>query len=1149
MSDKKHPEQPGEPRQPDQNIDPQAGRPAGDDSSRAAADGTSLPDLSELDPDRMGRDEDEDEGGRGGVGGALEWITKNSVAANILMIILIAGGLFMARDIKQEVFPEFDLDLVLVNVPYPGASPEEVETGVLLAVEESIRGLDGIKKVTSTAAEGMGTTVVELMSDTDADQALNDIKASIDRITSFPQDIEEPQVQLPRFKSQVLALILYGDESEMTLKDLAEQTREQLLNDHRITVVEIGGVRPREVSIEVSQEQLRRYGLTLDEIAGIVRQSSIELPGGALKTSSGEVLLRTAERRDSGAEFEAVELLSAPDGSTVYLSDIATIHDGFAETDQEARFDGKRAVMLKVFRVGDETPIDVSEAVHDYIDDNRELLPPGIDLAVWADQSSFYKERRDLLYRNALIGLVLVLLVLGLFLEVKLAFWVTMGIPISFIGSLLFLPVTHVSLNMISMFAFILVLGMVVDDAIIVGEAIYRWREDGLSRMDAAIRGVKEVSVPVFFAIITTIVAYSPMLFVPGVMGKFFWVIPVVVILVLLMSLVESLLILPAHLAHSKQSSKKGVFGFISHQQERFSRLLHLQIRRVYIPVVTAAVRRRYLTAALGVAVFVVTIGLMASGRVETEFFPSVDTDDVTLQVEMPFGTAIERTREVHDHVLDALYKTYEDFGGEERYSRGIIAYLGSVDNIPRTVGSQTQVGSHLVEISTFMIPSDQRSFIAKDLERAWRGHIGEIPGVERVKFMASTGPSTGVPINLELSHSDLDLLRAAADDLAAELAKFAGTYDIDDGFADGKPQLDLELTAEGRSLGLTETELARQIRSAFFGAEALRQQRGRDEVRVYVRLPRDERDSEFNIEELIIRTPSGGEIPLARAAHIKRGQSYTSIRRIDGRRAVAVTAAVDDAIANADKINAELESEVLPAWRARFPTVNQVAGGETRDQQQTMGSLMWGLLAVVLIIYALLAVVFRSYMQPAAVLVAIPFGVVGAVLGHLLMGYKVSMMSMMGIVALSGVVVNDSLILIVAINTFRANGMSLGDAVIAGGAVRFRPIVLTSLTTFFGLAPMILETSVQARFLIPMAVSLGFGIIFATVITLVLVPAVYMILESCRRVLGNRLVILLLLFLPPISILAPMLFLFGVKEPIHAGEEDPDEIVPTPHA
>ncbi|GAB4569055.1 MAG: efflux RND transporter permease subunit [Haliangiales bacterium] len=1149
MSDTKHPEQPGEPTRPDQNIDPQAGRADGEGSSQAAAGGSHLPDFSALDPDRMGRDEGGGGGGGGGVNGMLEWITKNSVAANILMIIFIAGGLFMARDIKQEVFPEFDLDLVLVTVPYPGASPEEVETGVLLAVEESIRGLDGVKKVTSSAAEGVGSTVVELMRDANPDQALNDIKAGIDRITSFPQDIEEPQVQLPRLKNQVLALVLYGDESEMALKDLAEQARDQLLNDDRITVVEIGGVRAREVSIEVPQEQLRRYGLTLDQIAGIVRQSSIELPGGGLKTSSGEVLLRTAERRDSGAEFEAIELLSEPDGSTVYLGDIATVQDGFAETDQETRFDGKRAVTLQVFRVGDETPIDVSEAVHEYIDNNRELLPPGIEMAVWVDQSSFYKQRRDLLYRNALIGLVLVLLVLGLFLEVKLAFWVTMGIPISFIGSLLFLPVTDVSLNMISLFAFILVLGMVVDDAIIVGEAIYRWREDGLPRMEAAIRGVKEVSVPVFFAIVTTVVAYTPMLFVPGVMGKFFRVIPMVVILVLIMSLVESLLILPAHLAHSKRSSNKGFFGFISHQQERFSRLLQAQIQRVYIPVVVAAVRRRYLTATIGVAVLAVTVGLMASGRVETEFFPSVDTDVVTLQIEMPYGTAIERTREVHDHVLEGLYKTYEDFGGKDRYSRGIIAYLASADNIARAPGAQPATGSHLIEISTNMVSSDQRSFIAKDVERTWRGYIGEIPGVERIKFIATTGPSSGVPINIEISHPNLELLRTAAEDLAAELSKFAGTYDIDDGFTDGKPQLDLELTAEGRSLGLTETDLARQIRSAFFGAEALRQQRGRDEVRVYVRLPRDERDSEFNIEELIIRTPAGGEIPLARAAHIERGQSYTSIRRIDGRRAVSVTAGVDDAIANADKIKAEIDSDVLPAWEARYPTVTHAAGGEARDQQQTMGSLMWGLLAAVLVIYALLAVVFRSYMQPAAVLVAIPFGVVGAVLGHLIMGFKVSLMSMMGIVALSGVVVNDSLILIVAINTFRANGMSLSDAVVAGGAVRFRPIVLTSLTTFFGLAPMILETSVQARFLIPMAVSLGFGIIFATVITLVLVPAAYMILESCRRVLGNRLVILLLLFLPPISILAPMLFLFGVKEPIHAGEQDPDEIVPTPHA
>ncbi|ACY18818.1 efflux RND transporter permease subunit [Haliangium ochraceum] len=1083
---------------------------------------TNTPNFAELDPDRV--DYEEEPRGKFGAG-ALAWMAKNSVAANVLMFVLLIGGAIVSTSLKQEVFPEFDLDIILVNVPYPGASPEEVEKGVGLAVEEAVRGLTGIKQVTTTASEGMATVVVELLRDSNPDQLLNEIKASVDRITSFPEDAEEPTVFMARIQNLVLSLVFYGDLDEKALRAIAERARDQLLQDERVTVVELGGVRDLEISIEVPQENLRRYGLTLEQIAGRVRQASIELPGGGLKTSSGEVLVRTAERRDSGVEFEQIELLSQPDGSTVYLGDVAEVIDGFTESDQETRYNGKRAVLLQIFRVGEQTPIEVSDAAKDYISTHRSALPPGVDVDIWADQSTFYKARRDLLFKNAAIGLVLVLLILGIFLEVHLAFWVTMGIPISFIGALLFLPMTDVSINMISLFAFILVLGMVVDDAIIVGETVYRCREEGLSRMDAAVRGVREVAVPVTFAIITTIIAYVPLLIVPGVMGKFFRVIPMVVIVCLLMSLVESLLILPAHLAHSS-SSHSGVFGFVHRQQQRFSQFLTHHIQRFYVPTVTWAVRWRGLTAIIGVAVLAITIAMVATGRVETEFFPSVESDVINVQVEMPFGTAIERTTAVQKQLEATLDQTLDELGNRDTSVVGILSQLGTNGSMQNGPGQNIQAGSHMSEISVFLVPSDERSYQSNEVIRLWRNKLGEVPGVERISFSASTGPGADAPINIELSHIDLDVLYAASSALAGRLSDFAGTFDVNDGFSEGKPQLDLELTAEGRALGLTETDLARQIRAAFFGAEAVRQQRGRDEIRTYVRLPRSERESEYNIEEMIVRTPEGGELPLARAAHISRGRSYTSIRRIDGRRAVSVTADVDDTVSNANKILGEVTAQVLPELLREFPGLTYQFGGDTRDQQDSLGSLMIGLVGAVLAIFALLAIVFRSYLHPIAVITAIPFGFVGAVIGHLLLGFKISLMSAMGIVALAGVVVNDSLILIVAINRFREMGMTLQDAVVAGGAVRFRPIILTSLTTFFGLAPMILETSVQARFLIPMALSLGFGIIFATVITLLLVPAVYMIIESARYYLGNRWVLILLgpLGLP--------LILFGLSEP-----------------
>lgn len=1054
-------------------------------------------------PDKLAPEADAHAGKKalGAASGLLAWMTKNSVAANILMFFLLIFGAMRTCDMKKEVFPEFQIDQIFINVAYPGASPEEVEQGVILAIEENIRGIDGIKDIRSTASENIGVVTVSLLLGTDTSQALNDIKAAVDRVTSFPEDIERPVVFLPSFRNQVLSLAVYGDHDPRSLKAIAERVRLELLQDPNISVVEVSGLPALEISIEISQDNLRRYGLTIDEVAGIVKQASIELPGGVVKAKGGEILLRTTERRETGEEFADIIVRALPDGSKVRLGDIADIKDGFAETDQLATFNGKRAVMLNIFRVGKQTPVQVSDAIYKYMDEQGHKLPPGVDLGVWVDTSEWYEGRMDLLYRNAWLGLVLVLIILGLFLEMKLAFWVTMGIPISFIGALVYIGSTDVSINMLSMFAFIVVLGMVVDDAIVVGEVVYAKREQGMPRLQAAIAGVKEVAGPVTFAIITTVMAYMPMLFVPGIMGKFFRVIPIVVITVLLMSLVESLLILPAHLAHSSPTGRRGIFGFISRGQQRVSRWLTRSIQYFYIPVITAAAKRRYLTLCASLAIFIGSIGIIAGGRIDFVFFPQVEGDFIIVETQMPYGTSIERTRQVQNHIQNQALEVMDRHGGA-RIKRAMFSNLGAAGLTRNDPGRPATGGTHLCEVAIYLVPMDDRSVTTEQFVREWREAVGDVPGVERMTFTFGTGP-TSKAIDIELRHTDMNRLNEAAAELGGRLREFAGVYDINDGLEDGKQQIDLELRPEARALGLNELMLARQIRSAFFGAEAVRQQRGRDEQRVYVRLPREERESEYNIEELIIRTPLGTEIPLSQAAIVNRGVSYTSIRRINGARAISITAEVDTAVNNGNQIMDEITRDVKPGFLRKYPGLEFGFGSGAMDERESMSALGNGFLIALVGMYALLAVAFKSYVQPIVVLLAIPFGIVGAIFGHLLLGFDMSMMSMMGAVALSGVVINDSLILIVAVNRLREAGHSALDAIIEGSTMRFRPILLTSLTTFFGLAPMLLETSVQARFLIPMAISLAFGVMFATFITLLLVPAAYLIVDDVKERLG----------------------------------------------
>ncbi|MFW6197740.1 MAG: efflux RND transporter permease subunit, partial [Myxococcota bacterium] len=773
---------------------------------------TSPPRHSIRDPEH-----DRDDAEAGEARGVLAWFAKNAVAANVVMAVLILGGLVMllSGNIKQEVFPEVDLDMVLVQVPYPGASPEEVEQGVILALEEAVRGLDGVKEVRGTAGEGTGVVAVDLLLGANVDRTLSDIKSAVDRVTSLPEDAERPVVSLATTRRQVISLVFYGDVGEKVLRSLVDDARDELLENEHITQVELSGVRPLEIAIEIPQEQLRKHGLTLDQVAEAVRRASVDLPGGEVRTKGSEVLLRTKERRDIGTEYEDVVLVSRPDGTEVRVGDIAEVEDGFEEVDREAHFNGERAVMLNIFRVGDETPIEVADAAKAFVQEHASALPPGVSIATWNDRSDVYRDRINLLLRNAYLGLALVLITLGLFLETRLAFWVTLGIPISFLGGLLLMPTMDVSLNMISLFAFIVTLGIVVDDAIVVGEAIYKHRRDGMPFIKAAIAGVREVAVPVVFAIITTCIAFAPMLFVPGVMGKFFRNIPVVVILVLLISLVECLLILPAHLAHTRQPHLSGVRGWVHRQQQRFSRAVERFVDNVYAPFLRTCLRWRYFTLAAGVAILVATLGLWVGGRMKFTFMPKIDHDLVKATVELPVGTPASATQDIEERMTSTAQKLLHEVGEGKNISRGIYSELGAnvnQDGGPPRSGTSDS-GSHLATVMVYMVPSDERDITGAEFAKRWREAIGELPGVESLKFDYSIGGTGGDPIDIELSHPNQDELEAASQELAAALGEFPGVIDIDDGFARGKEQLDLKLTAHGRALGLREMDLARQVR------------------------------------------------------------------------------------------------------------------------------------------------------------------------------------------------------------------------------------------------------------------------------------------------------------------------------------------------
>ncbi len=1013
-------------------------------------------------------------------------MATNPVAANILMLFFLLGGLYAGTNIKQEVFPEFERDAVQITVSYPGASPEEVTDGIVLPVEEAISSIEGVEEVYSTAVEGRGTITAEALIDTDLQQLATDIKDEVDRINSFPEDAEDPVVTIPSRSRSVITVVLHGKLPMQVLKESAEMVRDQLRQDPLITQIELQGNSPREISIDIDQQVLRTYGLTMQTLAEQIRTASLDTPGGTIKTSAGHIQLRMKERRDLGSEFTRIPIITAAEGGQILLGDIASIHDGFEETDTYMLYNGEPALGVEIFRVGKQGPIEISETVRQHVERLRETLPDGLHVDIVNDRSEIYKQRLHLLLKNGYLGLMLVFLLLGLFLEARLAFWVTMGIPVSFLGSLLFLPFFDVSINMISLFAFIVSLGIVVDDTIIIGENVYSYRQKGYSPLAAAIEAVREMATPVTFAVLTNIITFMPLYFIPGIMGKIFRAIPVVVGMVFCISLVEALFVLPAHLGHQKPLPGK-IGATLDRFQKKISNGISRLIENSFTPVMILSLRYRYISSAIGIVILFVTAAFMRSGHMGMTLFPKVESDRSMVSFALPVGVPLEKT----EAILQRLHQAAET----------VTAQNGGKNLVE---GIQSSITDNSGWIRVYLTPPDIRPIATSEFTEKWREEVGSLAGLESLRFRANSGgPGSGSSLSVELQHRDAHILEQASTDMVEFLATFPIVHEIEDGFEKGKQQYDFVLNPLGYRLGLSPEKVARQIRASYYGYEINRQLRGRDEVKIMLRYPEDARKSLHSLDKMMIRLADGGEVPLNSIVTITPGHAFTSINLRDGRRVIEVSADVIPA-KRTDEIVEAMKTDLFPELMERYPGLTFGFEGRQADQQESMLALKNGMLIALLIVYVLLAVIFRSYFQPAIIMTAIPFGIVGAVLGHLLMGYPLSLVSFFGIVALSGVVVNDSLVLIDLANRKRLEGHTAYAAVINAAVARFRPILLTTLTTFFGLLPMIFETSRQARFLIPMAISLGFGILFATAITLILVPAFYLIQEDISNLISG---------------------------------------------
>jgi len=1027
--------------------------------------------------------------------GVIAYMARNGVAANLLMAAMLIAGIFSYRTIVQEVFAESSLDTISVSVAYPGATPEEIEESIVRRIEEAVEAVEGVKDITSTASEGIGNVSVELELGTSMARALDDVKAEIDQIQTFPDDAEEPDVRELTTRQSVLRVAIYGDAPERTLKEIAYRLEDDLAALSEVSFVETSAVRDYEVFVEVPQGQLESLGLSLSDISRIVGANSLDTPAGTIETESEEVRVRTIGQNYVQQEFEDIVVLARPDGGTVRLRDIATVRDGFEDADLVARFNGQPVAFVDVYRTSDERVLDIAEAVKLHLDQEfGPSLPGEISYAVWDDDSELLNDRLGLLIKNAVIGLILVLVALTLFLDIRLAAWTAVGIGVTFVGAIAILELFGSSINMFSLFGFILALGLVVDDAVVVGENIYAERESGRSGLGASIAGTQRVVVPVIFAVATTVAAFSPLFAVGGAIGSLLSDIPVVVVAVLILSLVEAMLILPHHLSHLPahgEIARNRITRYFNRVQGAVDERFRAFVDGPLDKALRFAVSMPLVVVAGGVALLILFAAAVPAGLLKVAFFPDIEGDSVVASLELPAGTPISETEaitlRIEQAAARALERLIEENGGVDPLEASYTT-IGLGPQAGGPGGGSASLQPNLAAVQYSLVSSDEREVSALRMEEIWREEMGPVPEANSFSINSSL-VGFGAPVAVRLSHPDETVLDEASDRVMGEIERISGVFDLESDQDAGMQEIELRLKPAARTLGIDLQNLALQVRAAFFGSEALRVQRGREDVRVYVTLPEEQRNSIADIENFRVAVP-GGQVPVAQLADVSFGEAPSVIRRDNGRRVTNLTADVDTQVITGQEVAALLEQDVFPQIRADYPGLIVEFGGEQEEQQESFGDLGAAFGLALIAIYALLAIPFKSYIQPFIIMAAIPFGIIGALIGHMLLGIPLGILSMFGIIALSGVIINGSLVMIDFMNENLAKGMAPDRAIVEAAKSRFRPIMLTGITTFLGVAPITFETSLQAQFLIPMSASLGFGVLFGTIILQLMIPA-----------------------------------------------------------
>ena len=1031
--------------------------------------------------------------------GFIGWFINNHVAANLLMVFLVCGGILAIFNMRVELFPSVDPRTITIRVPYPGATPNEVEDGITRRLEEVLIGVEGIKQVRSVAQENLGVVTLETEEFVDTTEVLDDVENAVDQLIDFPpQNAEQTMIAMVKPQPAVITLVLHGAVPELTLKHWAERIKDDMLRTGGISLVSLNGDRDYEISIEISEKNLRRYNLTLQEVGAAVANWSLDIPAGTVESDAGDILLRIQEKGYTGEAFENIVVRSLPDGSLLRLKNIAEIIDGFKDDNLVTRYNGAPAIFIEVSRSESQDSLAVQRAVIDFLDELR--LPDGIRLDVLEDQTVILKQRMNLLLRNGLMGYVLVFFVLLLFLDLKLAFWTSLGIPISFLGGLLIVYLFGMSFNMITLFALIIVLGIVVDDAIVTGESIFSEQEAGRKDADAAISGVSSVRMPVTIGVLTTVAAFAPLAFTTGTLGQIMRPIPVFVISILLVSLAEAFTILPAHLSSSSRWSR----GIISQTSQKFNTVLYLFMDRFFLPLLRKAIWLRYMVLVLFTTILFIIFGLIQGDIIRFIFFPQIEGDQVSATLIMPVGTPFEVTRSHAEHMTAAARTVsdnlHDETGKKLFKSTSIIIgslfeeqHPGASQGVAATTSNQTQLRIQLID-------APLRTVTAKEVELRLEKAVGTIPNADELSYNSSL-VGAGADITIELAHSRTEVLDAAVNSLQQRMANMKGVSEIADTLKAGKREYVFALTPKGHAAGLTPGDIGRQLRNAFFGYEVQRIQRAREELKVMVRYPKEAREQLSAIYDFRVMLPQGGQAPINEMAKITEQRTYAQIMRVDGQRVANVSADVDEQLATPNQVLNAIMAKDIPELRNKFPGLSARIAGASEDRREDMASLAKNMLIALLIIFVMLGAQLRSYIQPMVIMAVIPFGMVGALLGHLLLGFDISFISVFGMVALTGVVINDSVVLIDYYNRLRKNdGLKPEEAVISAVRRRFRPILLTTMTTSLALLPMLLENSIQARFLIPMAISLAFGLLFASFILLFLLPVMIGIVSDLRQ-------------------------------------------------